>query len=86
MSTGRKEWNRCEEFNAGGEPRHRGHKLKSKSNNKNVNFWHFQHDDSIKMSGKDLGKVQAKTKRIWRMLGGKYRPIRSPWLTISPKH
>ena len=82
----RKEWNRHEEFKVGGEPRHRGRKPKSECNDKNVNFWHFQHNNSTKMGGKDLGKVQAKTKRIWRMLCDKYGPIGSPWSTVSPKH
>ena len=82
----RKEQNRHEEFKAGREPRHRGRKPKSECDDENVNFWHFQHDDSTKMGGEDLGKVQAKTKRIWRTLCDKYRPIGSPWLTVSPKN
>ena len=65
----RKEWNRHEEFKSGTEPRCRGRcKPKSKSEEMNDNFWHFQNDDSTEMSGKDLGKVQAKTKRIRRMI------------------
>ena len=82
----RKEWNRREEFKAGREPRHRGHKPKSECDDKNVDFWHFQHDNSTEMGGKDLGKVRAETKRIWRMLCDKYGPIGSPWSTVSPKH
>ena len=82
----RKEWNRREEFKAGREPRRRGCKPKSECDDKNVDFWDFQHDDGTKIGGEDLGKVWAETKRIWRMLCDKYRPIGSPWSTVSPKH
>ena len=42
----RKEKNKWDEFTkAGKEPRHRGHKPKAESEDENVNFWHFQHEE-----------------------------------------
>ena len=77
-----KEKNRWDEFaRAGKEPRHRGHKPKAKSKDKNVNFWHFQHKDGTELSGKEVAEICAEMKRT---LCNKHGPMGSPWMLISP--
>ena len=84
MNTRRRRTSGDEFAKAGKEPRRRGCKPKAKSEDENVNFWHVQHEDGTELSGEEVAKIRAKTKKIWRTLCDKHGPMGSPWTLISP--